>query len=74
MVSMTWKLAVDQTACIGSGMCAALAPDLFRLDGEYAEPVHAEVSPDDLALDAADQCPTMAITVREGEVEIGPRP
>lgn len=71
---MTWKLDVDQTVCIGSGMCAALAPELFRLDDPYALPVNAEVEPTELALDAADQCPTLAITVREDGTEIGPRP
>jgi ferredoxin len=71
---MPWQLAVDRTVCIGSGMCAALAPELFQLDDDHARPVTAEVEPTELALDAADQCPTMAITVREGGTEIGPRP
>ncbi len=71
---MTWHLNVDKTVCIGSGMCAALAPELFRLDDDYAEPVAGEIEPAELALDAADQCPTLAITVREEGREIGPRP
>jgi ferredoxin len=71
---MTWHVDIDKTVCIGSGMCAALAPELFRLDDDYAEPVAAEIEPIDIALDAADQCPTMAITVRDGDKEVGPRP
>jgi ferredoxin len=71
---MTWHVDIDKTVCIGSGMCAALAPELFRLDDDYAEPVAAEIEPTDIALDAADQCPTMAITVRDGDKEVGPRP
>lgn len=71
---MTWQLSVDKTYCGATGMCAALAPDLFKLDQEYAEPVNPEIEPDELALDAADQCPTQAILVVENGKEIGPRP
>ena len=54
-------------------MCAALAPNLFKLD-DYATPVTPEIPLDDIALDAADQCPAQAITVKENGKEIGPRP
>ena len=75
MVSgMTWHLNVDKTVCGATGMCAALAPDLFELTDMYAQPVKPEIEPDELALDAADQCPTQAITVLENGKEIGPRP
>lgn len=70
-----WSLAVDRDQCMGSGMCAALAPELFRLDaGGRAEPVLREVPGDDRALDAADSCPALAITVRDGTGTLGPRP
>ena len=71
---MTWQLKVDRTVCGGTGMCAALAPDLFELSEAYARPVRPEIEPDELALDAADQCPTQAILVTEDGKEIGPRP
>ena len=74
MVTMTWQLSVDKTICAASGMCAALAPDLFKLDKDYSEPVRADIEPDVLALDAADQCPTEAILVSENGKGIGPRP
>ena len=73
MIAVTWQVSVDQAVCLGSGMCAALAPELFELD-DVANPVKPDIEPDEVALDAADQCPAQAITVRENGVEIGPRP
>jgi ferredoxin len=74
MVTMTWRLSVDRTVCGATGMCAALAPDLFELNEAWATPVKEEIDPDELALDAADQCPTQAILVTQDGREIGPRP
>ena len=71
---MTWQLRVDKHLCGATGMCAALAPELFELNEAYAQPVRAEIEPNELALDAADQCPTQAILVTEHGKEIGPRP
>lgn len=74
MTPVTWKIDVDPGLCMGSGMCAALAPDLFRLEGTYAEPVRTEIPEDERALDAADSCPALAIAVRDGTKTVGPRP
>lgn len=71
---MTWQLNVDQQTCMGTGMCAGMAPDLFELDDRTAKPIKPDIEPAEQALDAADQCPTQAITVLEGGKEIGPRP
>ncbi|MFB0626835.1 ferredoxin [Streptomyces sp. AB3(2024)] len=71
---MTWKLDVTPDVCIGSGVCAALAPDRHRLDGVHARPVTRGVEPDEALLDAADTCPAMAITVSERRAVVGPRP
>jgi ferredoxin len=71
---MSWQIEVDEHVCIGSGMCAALAPQWFSLDGEHATVVANDVEPDELLLDAADSCPAMAITVTDGGTEVGPRP
>ncbi|GAB1513978.1 ferredoxin [Actinophytocola sp. KF-1] len=70
---MAWQVSVDRAVCLGSGMCAALAPELFELD-DFANPVNPDIEPNEVALDAADQCPAQAISVRENGVEIGPRP
>ncbi|OAP25111.1 MULTISPECIES: ferredoxin [Amycolatopsis] len=71
---MTWKIEVDGGTCIGSGMCAALLPETFVLDGATARAVAETVEPDETVLDAADSCPAMAITVRDGAEVVGPRP
>lgn len=71
---MTWKIDVDPGRCIASGMCAALAPERFVLDGDHAVAITADAEPDDVLLDAADSCPATAITITGGGVEIGPRP
>ncbi|MFJ4920993.1 ferredoxin [Streptomyces sp. NPDC088725] len=74
----TWHLEVDDSACIGSGMCAALAPQRFALESATANvvPGQAEAEPSEVLLDAADSCPMTAITVTDtssGTV-VGPRP
>ncbi|TSB20396.1 ferredoxin [Streptomyces sp. NBC_01525] len=71
---MSRQVEVDPQRCIGSGICAGTAPGLFVLDGPRSRPVREEIDGDDeLALDAADLCPAMAITVREDGREIAPR-
>ncbi|GGP42631.1 ferredoxin [Saccharothrix coeruleofusca] len=60
-----WTVEVDGGTCIGSGMCAASAPDHFRLDGATAVPVNATVEPAQAVVDAADSCPMEAILVRD---------
>ena len=71
---MSWHVEIDEHTCIGSGMCAALMPEVFVLEGAVAHPVTSSVDPDETVLDAADSCPAMAITVTDGGKEIGPRP
>ncbi len=71
---MSWDVKVDEHTCIGSGMCAALMPEVFSLDGAVAHPVTPSVEADETVLDVADSCPAMAITVTDGGREIGPRP
>ncbi|MEU7043283.1 ferredoxin [Streptomyces varsoviensis] len=70
---MTWRVDVDRSVCIGSGICAGSAPELFRLEGERARPVQEEIEPQEAALDVADSCPAMAITITEGTEVVGPR-
>ncbi|GES30098.1 ferredoxin [Streptomyces angustmyceticus] len=71
---MTWHVEIDPLQCMASGSCAAVAPDLFTLDGTHARPLRELIDEDERALDAADVCPAVAITVRDGEKVIGPRP
>ncbi|MER5883979.1 ferredoxin [Streptomyces sp. NPDC001941] len=71
---MAWEVRVDQNLCMASGMCAALAPEVFVLGDEHARTRVSETAPDDRVLEAADVCPAQAITVHEGSRVIGPRP
>ena len=61
-------VTVDAKKCIGCGMCAYAAPEVFRIVGK-ASTVYA--SPDKRTRyrvqDARNGCPVNAITVREAE-------
>jgi ferredoxin len=60
-----WSLSVDADTCIGSGMCAGVAPELFTLVEGVSRPVPAPIAPDPAAIDAAESCPVEAIAVRD---------
>lgn len=63
------KIEVDREICCSSGMCVLTAPDLFDQDEEdgrvmvLAQPEDA--SQEDLARQAAQLCPSRAISVKE---------
>ncbi|MFJ9472086.1 ferredoxin [Streptomyces caniferus] len=59
-----WRVEVDRSICIGSGMCAGTAPDGFRLDSaRQSHPVAPETDADEGVLAAAEACPVEAITL-----------
>lgn len=59
-----WQVEVDRRVCIGSGMCAAAAPDGFRLDSaRQSHPVAPEAEAGEGVLAAAEGCPVEAITL-----------
>ncbi|MGY5123713.1 ferredoxin [Streptomyces nigrescens] len=59
-----WQVVVDRRVCIGSGMCAAAAPDGFRLDSaRQSQPVAPEADAAESVLAAAEGCPVEAITL-----------
>lgn len=76
LVSASWRISVDQRLCIGSGLCAASAPDHFRLADNRSRPVRELVDAQDVVLDAAECCPAEAITVIDVAVGrlLAPRP
>ena len=54
---------VDQDLCIGCGLCASIAPDIFEMNEEgKAIALVAETS-DSAAQEAADSCPVGAIAL-----------
>ncbi|MCP2339297.1 ferredoxin [Actinomadura rupiterrae] len=59
-----WRVEVDASTCIGSGMCESLAPAAFRLAGARSRPTRDRTRPDRDVLDAAEACPVEAILVR----------
>ncbi|MDT5035405.1 MAG: ferredoxin [Micromonosporaceae bacterium] len=61
----SWRITVDGDRCMGSGVCAGVAPGHFRVDAGTARPLAELIEPDDAACDAAESCPTEAITVRD---------
>ena len=60
------KALVDRDVCIGCGLCAALCPDVFEMDGEGIAAVIADPVPpvaEGCAKDAEEQCPVSAISM-----------
>ena len=61
-------MTVDPELCIGSGECVRLLPDSFRIDDSrgVSTPQPSAATADRALLDeAAQSCPTRAITVDE---------
>jgi ferredoxin len=64
------KIEADREICCSSGMCVLTAPDLFDQDEEDGRVMVLEPSPTDqgqqaLARQAAQLCPSRAISVSE---------
>jgi ferredoxin len=55
----------DESRCALSALCTGLAPDVFHVDGDARLAFDAEIDEahQDAVQDAADSCPTQAITV-----------
>ncbi|GHJ43214.1 hypothetical protein Cs7R123_05560 [Catellatospora sp. TT07R-123] len=63
-----WRIGVDHDACAGSGTCTSIASQRFRLNAQsLSTPIEELIEPDDDVLEAAENCPAAAITVRNAE-------
>jgi ferredoxin len=71
-----WRVHVDATRCIGSGICAGTAPGHFVLVDGLSRPLAERVAPDEVLVDAADSCPVEAVVVSEVDTlrRIAPEP
>ncbi|MFH8987088.1 ferredoxin [Streptomyces sp. NPDC017940] len=59
-----WRVEVDRSVCIGSGMCVSIAPDGFTLDSaRQSHPARPESGAAEDVLEAAEGCPVEAITI-----------
>jgi len=72
------KVWIDQDACIGNGICAELAGDVFEFDGDLAyvkdgdrvvrqrgAVVKVRAGLEDAVIDAAEECPAACIYVED---------
>jgi ferredoxin len=60
------RIALDRRRCEGTGFCAAVAPELFTLDGPPPVVLASEEVPpgaEEAAREAELMCPTAAISV-----------
>lgn len=57
---MSYLPKIDPDACAEHGDCVEIAPEVFRLDQTA---VVIGTGPDELILEAAEACPSLAITV-----------
>ncbi|MFB7783022.1 ferredoxin [Streptomyces vinaceus] len=74
MSGVTWTVRIDAGLCLGSGICAGTAPEVFALEDDRARPRTERVAAQQRILEAADMCPAQAITVHDGPRVIAPRP
>lgn len=62
------KPVVDESLCIGDGICADICPEVFEMRDDNLSHVIDENPGEELqgkVREAADACPTAAITVEE---------
>jgi len=57
---MTYLAEIDEGACAAHGDCEAIAPEIFRVDDVA---VVIGEGPDELMLEAARVCPSVAIRI-----------
>lgn len=59
------KVSVDPDLCVSCGLCVDLCPEVFEMEDDTATAKPDEVPPEheEACRDAADQCPTEAISI-----------
>ena len=62
------KSVVDQDACISCGLCVSMSPEVYSFNSdEKSEAIDGDIPKEyqDAAREAADGCPTDAISIEE---------
>ena len=62
------KAKVDADACVGTGSCVSICPKVFQLNEDGISEVQVGTVPEDqedTCREAAESCPTDAITIEE---------
>jgi ferredoxin len=62
------RVVVDRSRCCGYGLCAAICPELYKLDSEGLVFVDSDLVPADLeesAREGAQACPAEALVIEE---------
>jgi ferredoxin len=63
-----WRVEVDRSVCIGSGMCVGSAPADFSLDtGRQSHPRESVMPGSDEIMEAAESCPVEAISIFDAD-------
>jgi ferredoxin len=66
LAGVRMKIRIDRERCMGSGSCQHFAPHTFDLDGDCKVVLLAEQGDPPTAIqNAAESCPTRAITIDE---------
>jgi ferredoxin len=66
MSAANWRVEVEPGTCIGSGICASLAPTVFAVGSDrVSRVVLSQVREDPVVVDAATCCPAQAIAVTD---------
>jgi len=61
-----YKVVVDRSRCCGYGLCAALCPDVYKLDSDgivYLDSEFVPAGQEEAAIEGAKACPAEAIRV-----------
>ena len=62
------RVSVDHNKCVGSTMCVLLTPKVFGLDENgQSTVIDREGDTEECIIEAAVQCPLLAITVEDAE-------
>ncbi len=62
------KITVNPNVCVGNAMCETYATKTFALnDDRQSSVINPEGDPEELVLEAAENCPVSAITVSDAD-------